>query len=133
MLTRRLAIPLPAALLALIAAGLAVAGAGVEANPAAAPPDKTETWIEVRSPHFIVASNSNEKQARRAADQFEQIRAVFHKEFPKLRVDPGQPIFILAAKNENTLKALLPGFWEVKRSEEHTSELQSPMYLVCRL
>src|SRR5437762_9307281 len=23
--------------------------------------------------------------------------------------------------------------WEVKRSEEHTSELQSPMYLVCRL
>ena len=114
MLTRRLAIPLPAALLALIAAGLAMAGAGVEANPAAAPPDKTETWIEVRSPHFIVASNSNEKQARRAADQFEQIRAVFHKEFPKLRVDPGQPIFILAAKNENTLKALLPGFWEVK-------------------
>src|SRR5437879_11062744 len=23
--------------------------------------------------------------------------------------------------------------WQVKRSEEHTSELQSPMYLVCRL
>src|SRR5437879_11045964 len=28
-----------------------------------------------------------------------------------------------------------PGFraWEIGRSEEHTSELQSPMYLVCRL
>src|ERR1017187_10962705 len=24
-------------------------------------------------------------------------------------------------------------FWRCKRSEEHTSELQSPMYLVCRL
>src|ERR1017187_102572 len=27
-----------------------------------------------------------------------------------------------------------PGeFWRIVRSEEHTSELQSPMYLVCRL
>src|SRR5437763_3287983 len=24
-------------------------------------------------------------------------------------------------------------FWTTRRSEEHTSELQSPMYLVCRL
>ncbi|HVR26092.1 MAG TPA: hypothetical protein VMU26_22565 [Candidatus Polarisedimenticolia bacterium] len=26
--------------------------------------DKPENWVEIRSPHFAVISNSNEKQAR---------------------------------------------------------------------
>src|ERR1017187_10942973 len=32
-----------------------------------------------------------------------------------------------------TRHAEAPGPWRRRRSEEHTSELQSPMYLVCRL
>jgi Flp pilus assembly protein TadD len=71
-------------------------------------------WIEVRSPHFVVSSNAGEKEGRRIADQFEQIRALFHAEFASLRVDPAQPVLILAAKNENTMKMLLPEDWEVK-------------------
>ena len=71
-------------------------------------------WVEVRSPHFVVSSNAGEKEARRIADQFEQIRALFHAEFANLRVDPAQPVLILAAKNENTMKMLLPEDWEVK-------------------
>jgi Flp pilus assembly protein TadD len=71
-------------------------------------------WIEVRSPHFVVSSNAAEKDARRIADQFEQIRALFHAAFPNLRVDPAEPVLILAAKNENTMKMLLPDEWEVK-------------------
>lgn len=71
-------------------------------------------WIEVRSPHFVVSSNAGEKEARRIADQFEQIRALFHAAFANLRVDPAQPVLILAAKNENTMKMLLPEDWEVK-------------------
>ena len=71
-------------------------------------------WIEVRSPHFVVASNAGEKEARRIADQFEQIRTLFHTAFGSLRVDPAQPVVILAAKNENTMKMLLPEDWEVK-------------------
>ncbi len=85
--------------------------AAVRDLPAA---EKNETWIEVRTPHFVIASNAGEKQARRVADQFEQIRAMFHTAFLKLRLDPGQRILILAAKNENSLKALLPAYWEVK-------------------
>jgi tetratricopeptide (TPR) repeat protein len=76
--------------------------------------DKDEAWVEVRSPHFIVASNAGEKQARRVANQFEQIRAAFQTVKPGIRVDPGQPIIILAAKNEAALKNLLPEFWERK-------------------
>jgi tetratricopeptide (TPR) repeat protein len=76
--------------------------------------DPNQGWIEVRSPHFVVSSNAGEKEARRIADQFEQIRALFHSAFPNLRVDPAQPVLILAAKNENTMKMLLPEDWEVK-------------------
>jgi Flp pilus assembly protein TadD len=76
--------------------------------------DPNQGWIEVRSPHFVVSSNAGEKEARRVADQFEQIRALFHTAFPNLRVDPAEPVLILAAKNENTMKLLLPEEWEVK-------------------
>src|SRR5258706_10862013 len=76
--------------------------------------DPNQGWIEVRSSHFVVASNAGEKEARRIADQFEQIRTLFHTAFATLRVDPAQPVVILAAKNESTMKMLLPEDWEVK-------------------
>lgn len=98
--------------------------------------EKPETWVEVRSPHFIVASNGGEKHARRIAEQFEQVRAVFQKALNNIRVDPGQPIIILAAKNEKTLKALLPEFWERKGSR-HPAGMFVPghekHYVVLRL
>lgn len=78
---------------------------GGEVNAAEKP------WLEVRSPHFVVVSNAGEKQARRVAGQFEQIRAVFQKGW-KVRVDPGQPFLILAVKDEKSLRELLPEFWE---------------------
>src|SRR5258708_33451259 len=71
-------------------------------------------WIEVRSPHFVVASNAGEREARRIADQFGQIRTLFHTAFATLRVDPAQPVVILAAKNQSTMKMLLPEDWEAK-------------------
>jgi tetratricopeptide (TPR) repeat protein len=76
--------------------------------------DPNQGWVEVRSAHFVVSSNAGEREARRIADQFEQIRALFHAAFANLRVDPAQPVLILAAKNENTMKMLLPEDWEVK-------------------
>jgi len=62
----------------------------------------------------LVFSNAGEREARRIADQFEQIRGLFHAAFANLRVDPAQPVLILAAKNENTMKMLLPEDWEMK-------------------
>jgi tetratricopeptide (TPR) repeat protein len=76
--------------------------------------DPNVGWIEVRSAHFVVSTNAGEKEARRIADQFEQIRTLFHTAFANLRVDPAQPVLILAAKNETTMKMLLPEDWEVK-------------------
>src|ERR1700727_719858 len=39
--------------------------------------DKTENWLQVRTPHFVIVTNGSEKQGRRVADQFERMRAVF--------------------------------------------------------
>ena len=70
--------------------------------------DRAENWIEVTSPHFVVATNASEKQARRMADQFERMRSVFQKLFPKLEIDPGAPIIVLAIKDEKDFRALEP-------------------------
>jgi tetratricopeptide (TPR) repeat protein len=78
--------------------------------------DSKDVWVEVRSPHFVVSSNAGEKQARHVAQQFEEIRGAFQTALPKLRLDLGKPIIVLAAKNENGLKVLLPGYWEQKGS-----------------
>jgi tetratricopeptide (TPR) repeat protein len=73
--------------------------------------DKAETWIEVTSPHFVVATNSNESQARRVADQFERMRSVFHVRFPELHIDSGSPIIVLALGDEKDFRALEPAVY----------------------
>ncbi len=70
--------------------------------------DKPQEWIEVRSQHFVVATNGSEKQGRHIADQFERMRSVFHAAFPKLQMDPGAPIIVLAIKDEKDFRALEP-------------------------
>jgi tetratricopeptide (TPR) repeat protein len=74
----------------------------------------SENWIEVRSAHFTVYTPASEKEARNIANQFEQIRVLFHGAFPKLRTNPAQPIAILAVKGEKGMKELLPEQYEVK-------------------
>jgi len=76
--------------------------------------DKPENWVQVHSPHFLVVTNSNEKQARRVADQFERMRSVFHKLFPTLQIDPATPIIVLAVKDEKDFRALEPAVYLAK-------------------
>src|SRR5579872_103544 len=78
--------------------------------------DKAENWIQVSSPHFVVATNSNEKDARKVADQFERMRSVYHALFPKLQIDPDAPIIVLAIKDEKNFRALEPEAYLAKGS-----------------
>ncbi len=73
-----------------------------------------DAWIEVRTPNFTVISNAGEKEARTIADQFEEIRQVFQNAFPTLRTEIGKAVVIFALKNEESLKLLLPEYWETK-------------------
>lgn len=68
----------------------------------------SEQWFRVTSPHFIVITNSNEKQGRHILDQFERMRWVFQTLFPKANVDPPEPILILAAQDRKTFQSLVP-------------------------
>ena len=72
---------------------------------------KHETWVEARSPNFIVVSNAGEKQASKTALQFEEIRAVFRQSIPMVGSHPSPVITILAVKDEDSLHALLPEYW----------------------
>ncbi len=69
-------------------------------------------WVEVKSPHFIVASDDGEKSARDIAWQFEQIRAGIQTVWSWARVDFDRPVLVLVARDENSMKALAPQFWE---------------------
>jgi tetratricopeptide (TPR) repeat protein len=72
---------------------------------------KHETWFEARSPNFIVVSNAGEKQARKTAIRFEQIRAVFRRELELASKHESPVITILAVKDEDSMKTLLPEYW----------------------
>jgi tetratricopeptide (TPR) repeat protein len=69
---------------------------------------RDDPWVEVRAPHFVVISNSSNRQARHVAAGFERMRAVFHNKFPKARVDASSPIIVLAVKDRKSFQALEP-------------------------
>ncbi len=72
-------------------------------------------WLEVKSGHFTVITNSGEKAGRRTAWQYEQIRAGLAQIWPWAKVEAGPPFFVFAVRDEATLKTLGPQFWEGKR------------------
>src|SRR5271156_6534582 len=95
--------PLTAIILAFL--GLAILWA------APVPGAKHDTWFEARSPNFIVVCNAGEKQARKTAIRFEQIRAVFRRELELASKHENPVITILAVKDEDSMKTLLPEYW----------------------
>jgi len=99
--------PLTAVVLTFL--GFAILLAAPLATPMAGA--KHETWFEARSPNFIVVSNAGEKQARKTAIRFEQIRAVFRRELELASKHESPVITILAVKDEDSMKALLPEYW----------------------
>lgn len=72
---------------------------------------KHENWVEVRSPNFIVVSNAGEKQARKAALQFEQIRVAFRQTIAMAADHPTPVVTIIAVKDEASMRELLPEYW----------------------
>ena len=95
-----------ALLTALIVCGAAFGPAGSRAAE--------RTWVQVTSPNFTVVSDAGEQRAARTAWQFEQVRAVLHRLWPWARIATGKPVVIFAARDETTMKRLVPSFWEVK-------------------
>jgi tetratricopeptide (TPR) repeat protein len=75
------------------------------------PADKPQ-WVEVTTPNFIVVSNGGQGTAERVAIQFEQIRAIFRKALPYAGAHESPVITVIAAKDEKSLRELLPEYWD---------------------
>ena len=82
------------------------------AGPSAAARAAEPAWIEVRSANFQVLSDASERDARGVALRFEQIRAAFASFAPGLRLDPGRPVIVIAARDEKSMARLLPSYFE---------------------
>jgi tetratricopeptide (TPR) repeat protein len=110
------------AALFLLAAFLCPAARGADKDkdkkPEKEKKEKIETWVEVRTEHFIVASDGGEKTARRIADEFESLLHVFQSTMPFARVSTGIPVRILAARNGDTFAHLAPEFPNDKRHDQ---------------
>jgi len=84
--------------MALVLAGVDAAGA--------------QTWREVRGENFIVVSDSSERRVRSIAWQFEQMRAAVAEGLPWVNLNLDRPVYVIAARDENGMRALAPQYWE---------------------
>ncbi len=74
----------------------------------AAAPAFAADWVEVKSPAFTVVCDGGEKDARRVLSQFEQVRAAIKEAWPWAVVDPSRPVTVLALRQEQDYRSLVP-------------------------
>ncbi len=95
-----------------------------------------QKWLEIRTPHFTVLSNSGERDARHVASQFERMRTVFHIIMPSATDDPAAPIQVLALKDRKSFRTLEPEAYLAKNSLELAGlfvRTQDKNYVLLRL
>jgi tetratricopeptide (TPR) repeat protein len=78
------------------------------ASTAGARAAPTERWLEARSTHFVVLTDSSEKEACRLANEFERMHLVFHTLFPTRGDNSDPPVVVVALKDQKGMQALEP-------------------------
>jgi hypothetical protein len=84
---------------------------------------RAQAFIEVSSPNFTVVSDAGDKRARDVAWQFEQIRGAILAGWPWARARLDRPVTVVAARNEATMKTLLPRLFASGGNGANTSSL----------
>lgn len=89
---------------------------------------KKSYWIEVRSPHFTVDSNSDKQAAKSVARRLELIRETMTRAFVHTNQYKDPPLKVLAVNGRASLNRLLPNYFK-KRGFAHPAGLflESPM------
>ena len=73
-------------------------------------PLHAQTWIEIHSPHFTVATDAGDKRGRDVALHFEQMRAVFGQMILKDKVNISVPLEIIAFRTSKGFRQYSPIF-----------------------
>jgi tetratricopeptide (TPR) repeat protein len=81
-----------------------------EKKPEKEKKEKIEPWTEIRTTHFIVASDGGEKTARRFGELFENLLRVFQSTLPKARTTNGLPVRLLVAHDGQSFARVVPEF-----------------------
>ena len=71
-----------------------------------------QDWLEMKSPHFKVASSAGQSTTRTLVWQLEQIRKAIGPLFHWARVELDRPVAVFAVKDERSMRALAPQYWE---------------------
>jgi tetratricopeptide (TPR) repeat protein len=71
-----------------------------------------DQWSELKTPHFTVISNASDGNTRSLAWQLEQVRSTMVNLWAWAQVDLNKPLTVIAVKDENSMRALAPEFWE---------------------
>jgi tetratricopeptide (TPR) repeat protein len=80
--------------------------------------EKIEPWTEIRTTHFLVASDGGEKMALRFANEFETLLRVFQATMPNARLTNGIPVRLLIARDGQSFARMEPEFpFEKKRDQ----------------
>jgi tetratricopeptide (TPR) repeat protein len=67
-----------------------------------------ETWLSVRSKHFLLVGNASEKDIRKVGVRLEQFRDVFSKIFANSKANSAIPITVIVFKNDGAFKPYKP-------------------------
>lgn len=81
---------------------------------AARPSSASEQWTQVSSRHFVVLTDTGEREGRHLLDQFERMRWLFKTLFPKIDADPPAPIQVYAVRNKKEFQAVEPAEYLAK-------------------
>ena len=75
-----------------------------------------DEWIEVKSAHFTVVSNASERSTRKLVWQLEQVRSATAALWSWAKAELNKPLSVIVLKDENSMRALAPQYWEERRS-----------------
>jgi hypothetical protein len=75
-----------------------------------------DPWIEVKSPNFTVISNAGERSTRKLVWQLEQMRSAMVALWSWAKPDLNKPLSVIVVKDENSMRALAPQYWEQRGS-----------------
>lgn len=67
-----------------------------------------DTWLSVRSKHFLLVGNAGEKDIRKVGMRLEQFRDVFSRIFTKSKANSAIPITVIVFKNDGAFKPYKP-------------------------
>jgi hypothetical protein len=71
-----------------------------------------EQWIEVKSANFTVISNAGDRSTRKLVWQLEQVRSAMAALWSWARPDLNKPLSVILIKDEISMRALAPQYWE---------------------